>query len=295
MKEGQFTTRSAQAFERAQALAKERRHGELTSLHLALALFDEPEGLLHAVLAKLGIEPAALRTELERLLARLPTQSTPPAQLSAAPELHRVLEHAIALTKRFGDSFVSTEHLLLALAAKGESGLAKLFAERKLTSDKIEAAILQARGSRKVDSPEPESTFEALKKYARDLTADARAGKLDPVIGRDDEIRRVMQVLSRRRKNNPVLIGDPGVGKTAIVEGLANRIVAGDVPEGLKDKRIMALDLGALLAGAKYRGEFEERLKSILAEIAEGEGDVLLFIDELHTLVGAGGAEGAVD
>ncbi|NOT31164.1 MAG: AAA domain-containing protein, partial [Planctomycetes bacterium] len=210
-------------------------------------------------------------------------------------ELQRVLEHAVALTKKFGDSFVSTEHLLLALAAKGEGGVAKLFAERKLTPDKVEAAIVQARGSRKVDSPEPESSFEALEKYARDLTADAKAGKLDPVIGRDDEIRRVMQVLSRRRKNNPVLIGDPGVGKTAIVEGLANRIVAGDVPEGLKGKRIMSLDLGALLAGAKYRGEFEERLKAILAEIAEGQGDVILFIDELHTLVGAGGAEGAVD
>ena len=300
MKDGQFTTRSAQAFERAQALAKERRHGELGSLHLALALFDEPEGLLGAVLTKLAIEPAALRAELERLLARLPTQSTPPAQLAASGDLQRVLEHAVALTKKFGDSFVSTEHLLLALAAKGEGGVAKLFAERKLTPDKVEAAIVQARGSRKVDSPEPESSFEALEKYARDLTADAKAGKLDPVIGRDDEIRRTMQVLSRRRKNNPVLIGDPGVGKTAIVEGLANRIVAGDVPEGLKGKRIMSLDLGALLAGAKYRGEFEERLKAILAEIAEGQGDtdggnIILFIDELHTLVGAGGAEGAVD
>jgi ATP-dependent Clp protease ATP-binding subunit ClpB len=295
MQDGQFTTKSAQALQTAQAIAREKKHSELGSLHLALALFDEPEGLLGAVLAKLGIEPVALRAELERLLARLPVQATPPAQLPLSGELQRVLEHAIALTKKFGDSFVSTEHLLLALAAKGDSALAKLFAERKLTSDKVEAAILQARGSRKVDSPEPESTFEALKKYARDLTADARAGKLDPVIGRDDEIRRVMQVLSRRRKNNPVLIGDPGVGKTAIVEGLANRIVAGDVPEGLKEKRIMALDLGALLAGAKYRGEFEERLKSILAEIAEGQGDVILFIDELHTLVGAGGAEGAVD
>ncbi len=295
MQDGQFTTKSAQALQSAQAVAREKKHSELSSLHLALALFDEPEGLLGAVLAKLGIEPVALRAELERLIARLPVQATPPTQLPVTPELQRVLEHAVTLTKKFGDSFVSTEHLLLALAAKGESGLAKLFAERKLTSDKVEAAIVQARGSRKVDSAEPESTFEALEKYARDLTADARAGKLDPVIGRDDEIRRVMQVLSRRRKNNPVLIGDPGVGKTAIVEGLANRIVAGDVPEGLKGKRIMALDLGALLAGAKFRGEFEERLKSILAEIAEGQGDVILFIDEMHTLVGAGGAEGAVD
>jgi len=295
MQDSQFTTKSAQALQAAQALARERKHGELTSLHLAQALLAEPEGLLAAVLGRLGAEPAALRAELERQIGRLPTQASPPAQLSLAPDLHRVLEHATALTKKLGDSYVSTEHLLLALAAKAEGGLAKLFAERHLTADQLEAAILQARGSRKVDSPDPEATFEALATYARDLTADARAGTLDPVIGRDDEIRRTMQVLSRRRKNNPVLIGDPGVGKTAIVEGLANRIVAGDVPEGLKDKRIMALDLGAMLAGAKYRGEFEERLKSILAEIAEGQGDVILFIDELHTLVGAGGAEGAVD
>jgi ATP-dependent Clp protease ATP-binding subunit ClpB len=295
MQDGQFTTKSAAALQRAQALARERRHSELSSLHLALALLEQPEGLLSAVLAKLGIEPAALRAELERPLGRLPVQGTPSEKLPLASDLHRVLEHAVALTKKFGDSFVSTEHLLLALAAKGDAAVTRPFTERKLTPDKIEAAIVQARGARKVDSPEPESTFEALEKYARDLTADAQAGKLDPVIGRDDEIRRTMQVLSRRRKNNPVLIGDPGVGKTAIVEGLANRIVAGDVPEGLKGKRIMALDIGALLAGAKYRGEFEERLKAILAEIAAGEGDVILFIDELHTLVGAGGAEGAVD
>src|SRR5262245_41306036 len=225
MQDGQFTTKSAQALQAAQALAREKKHSELGSVHLALALLDEPEGLLGAVLTKLGVEPVALRAELERLIARLPVQATPAAQLPISPELHRVLEHAVSLTKKFGDSFVSTEHLLLALVAKGEGALAKVLAERRLTSDKVEAAIVQARGSRKVDSPEPESTFEALAKYARDLTADARAGKLDPVIGRDDEIRRTMQVLSRRRKNNPVLIGDPGeIGRASCrASGYATR------------------------------------------------------------------------
>ena len=185
--------------------------------------------------------------------------------------------------------------MLLGLARKAGAPVAPILLKRDLTPERLEQALEKTRGTRRVTTPEPEAAYDALEKYARDLTEDARAGKLDPVIGRDVEIRRAMQVLSRRRKNNPVLIGDPGVGKTAIAEGLANRIVAGDVPEGLKNKKIMALDLGAMLAGAKYRGEFEERLKAVLAEIAEAAGDIILFIDELHTLVGAGGAEGAVD
>ena len=288
-----FTQKSAAALQAAEAAARAGGHPECTSTHLASALAAEPEGVTAAVLGRLDVDPKVLHAELERRLAKLPRMQGADAQ--PARDLVDVLNQAGTVAKRLGDAYVSTEHLLMALAEKGVSDVLELFRARGLTRERLEAALAETRGSRRVQSDDPESTFEALEKYARDLTADAKAGKLDPVIGRDQEIRRVMQVLSRRRKNNPVLIGDPGVGKTAIVEGLANRVVAGDVPEGLKDKRIMALDLGALLAGAKFRGEFEERLKAILEEIAEGAGDVVLFIDELHTLVGAGGAEGAVD
>jgi ATP-dependent Clp protease ATP-binding subunit ClpB len=288
-----FTHRSAAALQAAQSRATQLEHPELTPLHLALALLEEPEGVTSALFARLGSDPAALRAELERELERLPRSSG--TELRPSADLAKVLESAAAEAARLGDSYVSTEHLLLALAQVGGSLVTERLRARGLEPARITTALDELRGGKTVDNPDPEATFEALERYARDLTEDARAGKLDPVIGRETEIRRAMQVLSRRRKNNPVLIGEPGVGKTAIVEGLANRIVAGDVPEGLKDKRIMALDLGALLAGAKYRGEFEERLKAVLTEIAEGSGDVVLFIDELHTIVGAGGAEGAVD
>jgi len=287
------TTKSAAVLQAAQALATQAGHPELTPAHLALALIDESEGVTAALLGKLDVDIRVLRAELERLLAKLPRAQG--GQLGAARAFGDALQEAGAAAKRLGDSYLSTEHLLLGLATKGGPEVAGLFAARKLTRERLDAALAEVRGDRKVTSPDPESTFDALSKYARDLTEDARKGKLDPVIGRDAEIRRVMQVLSRRRKNNPVLIGDPGVGKTAIVEGLANRIVAGDVPEGLKNKRVMALDMGTLLAGAKYRGEFEERLKAVLEEIAGASGAVILFIDELHTLVGAGGAEGAID
>ncbi|MEZ6014863.1 MAG: ATP-dependent chaperone ClpB [Planctomycetota bacterium] len=289
----QYTNRSQEVLTAAQQLAQGQGNPELSPLHLGSALLAEPEGVTAALLAKLGVEPKAFAQEIARELAKLPRAQGTQVGLSRA--LNDVLERAAADAKRLGDDYVSTEHLFLALVAKGAPQPAGLFAARGLTAAKVEAALTEVRGTRRVTTPEPEATFEALDKYARDLTKDARAGKLDPVIGRDEEIRRTIQVLSRRRKNNPVLIGEPGVGKTAIAEGLANRIVAGDVPEGLKNRRVMALDLGAMLAGAKYRGEFEERLKAVLQEISDANGEIVLFIDELHTLVGAGGAEGAVD
>ena len=289
----QYTQKSQAALTAAHQLAASAGHPELVPAHLAVALLAEPEGVTSAVLSKLGLDPKALQPELEALLAKLPRSSG--GQLAPSRAFAEVMGDAVKQAADRGDEFISTEHLLLALARKATPEVTALFTTRDAGPDRIEAALQEIRGDRKVTSENPEGSFEALEKYARDLTADAKAQKLDPVIGRDTEIRRVIQVLSRRRKNNPVLIGEPGVGKTAIAEGLANRIAAGDVPEGLQDKRVMSLDLGGLLAGAKYRGEFEERLKAVLEEIAEANGEVVLFIDELHTLVGAGGAEGAVD
>jgi ATP-dependent Clp protease ATP-binding subunit ClpB len=289
----QYTNKAAEVLQSAQKLASDSGHPELTPAHLAVALLRDGEGVPVAVLNKLQVDPRVLAGEFVLQLDKLP--KTQGAQLAGSRAFSEVLSEASAAAKKLKDDYVSTEHLLLALAKSGGPEVKGLLAARKLSYERIEAALGEVRGNRRVTSPDPESTFEALKKYARDLTADAQAGKLDPVIGRDTEIRRVMQVLSRRRKNNPVLIGDPGVGKTAIAEGLANRIVAGDVPEPLKGKKILALDLGAMLAGAKYRGEFEERLKAVLADVSAAQGEIILFIDELHTLVGAGGAEGAVD
>ncbi|MFT5197596.1 MAG: ATP-dependent Clp protease ATP-binding subunit ClpB [Planctomycetota bacterium] len=288
-----FTTFAQEALSRAQIQAQDSGHPELTPLQLFSAMMEKREGVFGALFNKLGVEPAALLAEVDRAMAGLPKQTGGQVQPSQA--LGAVIQEAQAIAGKLGDTYISTETLFAALVAKPHGALTQIFGDRNITSDRVQAALSEVRGSTTVDSPDPEGTFDALNKYARDLTQDARDGKLDPVIGRDEEIRRTIQVLSRRRKNNPVLIGEPGVGKTAIVEGIAQRIVSGDVPEGLKGKRVMSLDLGQMLAGAKYRGEFEERLKAVLNEISEANGEVVLFIDEMHTLIGAGAAEGAVD
>ncbi len=293
MQQPRTTQKTAEVLAAAQADAAGQGHPELTPLHLAVALLKKPEGVSAAVLERLGAAPAAIAARFDAELDKLPKAQG--SQLGASRDFQSTLAEAQATAARLEDEYLSTEHLLVAIAKKGGAAAQSVFTESGLDATKLEAAISEVRGGRRVTSENPEATFEALEKYSRNLTEDAEKGKLDPVIGRDTEIRRVAQVLSRRRKNNPVLIGDPGVGKTAIIEGLANRIVAGDVPESLKGKRIASLDMGRLLAGAKYRGEFEERLKAVIDEVTESNGEIVMFIDELHTLVGAGGSEGAVD
>src|SRR6266566_2643327 len=287
-----LTEKSQEALVAAQQKARDEGHAQLDVEHLAAALVDQAGGIVPSVLTALGIQPAQLSTALAAELQRQPKVSGN-VQLSASGRLGRVLQQAQKEAQSLGDEYVSTEHLLLAMTEdQGYTGQA--LKRLGATHERVLNALKDVRGNQRVTDQNPEGKYQALDKYGRDLTELARKGKLDPVIGRDEEIRRVIQILSRRTKNNPVLIGEPGVGKTAIVEGLANRIVAGDVPESLKRKRIVALDLGAMIAGSKYRGEFEDRLKAVLKEIEEA-ADIILFIDELHTLVGAGGAEGAVD
>jgi ATP-dependent Clp protease ATP-binding subunit ClpB len=291
-----FTQKAQEALQQCQALAGQDGAQVLYPLHLLVALCQEQEGIVRPVLEKCGVQPDAIVAEGQRLLNNVPKVSAPPQPgLYASQPLNEVLERAFEEAGRFKDEFVSTEHLLLAIAAQKNDPAAQLLERAGATHEAILKALVSVRGTQRVTDPNPETKYQALERYAVDLTQAARDGKLDPVIGREEEIRRVMQVLSRRTKNNPVLIGEPGVGKTAIVEGLAQRIVKGDVPDQLIHKRLVALDLGSMVAGTKFRGEFEDRLKAVLREITESNGEIICFIDELHTLVGAGSAEGAID
>jgi ATP-dependent Clp protease ATP-binding subunit ClpB len=294
-----LTQKSQEALAEAQSIATRMGHTEVDGEHLLMALIDQPEGLVPRLIDQAGADTAMLRADLEKELNRRPKVSGPgaqPGQVAITHRLAKVLEAAEREAKRLKDEYISVEHLVIALAEEGSSTAAgRILASHNVTRDAFLTALTNVRGNQRVTSATPEGTYEALEKYGRDLVAEARAGKLDPVIGRDAEIRRVIQILSRKTKNNPVLIGDPGVGKTAIVEGLAQRIVRGDVPEGLRDKTIFSLDMGSLVAGAKYRGEFEERLQAVLSEVKAGEGRILLFVDELHNVVGAGAVEGSLD
>lgn len=295
MRLDKLTIKAQEAVQQAQGAAAELGHQEIGSEHVLAVLLQQPEGIVPPVLQKLGVQPQAVYADLALELNKLPKVGGVSGGEYVSQRLKKALDQAWSEAQKLKDEYISTEHLLLAFTEDKDGPAGRVLRQHGVTRDRVLQALVEVRGSARVTDQNPEEKYQALEKYGRDLTDAARRGKLDPVIGRDEEIRRVVQVLSRRTKNNPVLIGEPGVGKTAIVEGLAQRIVTGDVPEGLKDKRVMALDLGAMVAGAKYRGEFEDRLKAVLREIQESEGQIICFIDELHTIVGAGAAEGAMD
>src|SRR5438270_8009571 len=294
MRQDKFTQKMQEALQASQTVASEFGHQEITNEHFLTALLDQSEGVTRPLLEKLGVNVADLRQRLTTELERKPKVQGDNLNQGIGNDLRSTIDAAEKEMAKLKDEFLSAEHYLLALT-DGKSAAAKSLKDAGVTRDKLMQALQQVRGSQRVTDQNPEGKYQALEKYGRDLTELARRGKIDPVIGRDNEIRRVMQVLSRRTKNNPVLIGDPGVGKTAIVEGLARRIISGDVPDSLKNKRIIAMDIGAMVAGAKLRGEFEDRLKAFLKEVTDAQGQFILFIDELHTIVGAGAAEGSVD
>nr|MDA8216832.1 AAA family ATPase [Dehalococcoidales bacterium] len=298
MKPERFTEKAQEALARAQEIMLRMQHTQMDTEHMLLALVEQPEGVVSQILQRLGVDGETIRSRLEQALTSAPRNYWSPSgqvQVFITYRLKKVLDTAEAEAQRMGDDYISTEHLLLGVVSERDGTAARTLQEFGIDKEKVNRAIEEIRGGQKVTDPQAENRYQMLEKHSQDLTELARNGQLDPVVGRDDEIRRVIQILSRRTKNNPVLIGQPGVGKTAIVEGLAQRIVSGDVPEMLLDKRVVALDLGSLVAGSKFRGEFEERLKAVMNEIRHAKGEIILFIDELHTLVGAGAAQGAID
>src|SRR5438477_1563587 len=295
MRQDRFTEQAQEVLQASQELVRQHRHPQWDVEHILLALLSNKDGLAMRVFEKLGVPVDQVRERVAAALGRRPKQAYDSVQVYVTPRTVAVLEAANAEAERLKDEYVGVEHLLIAIADERDGESARILREFNVDKERIYRALQDVRGSARVDSPRAESHYRALEKYSVDLTEAARQGKLDPVIGREEEIRRVMQILNRRQKNNPVIIGEAGVGKTAIAEGLAQKIAAGDVPENLRDKRVLALDMGALVAGSKFRGEFEERLQAVMEEIRQSQGEVILFLDEIHQLVGAGGAEGAID